>query len=104
MLKDVNLSRRAMLAGATAAIPATAIASPSIGQDAELLALGAQLDQVEQEWLIMRVRCDKDQAAFNVRLEEDTGIAWHNAPDIDEDPTGYWNTRSALSKASHDNE
>jgi hypothetical protein len=58
MSKDVNLSRRAILAGATA-VPAVAVL-PVIGAaaanpDAELIALGVQLDTAGKEWLAFGV-------------------------------------------------
>ena len=49
MSHDLRTTRRAMLAGTstfTFAIPAIASTSTIVGPDAELLALGAQIDQI----------------------------------------------------------
>ena len=48
-----NLSRRAMLAG-VAAVPATTAVAGAVAHDTELLALGAQLDPIIEQWSAQR--------------------------------------------------
>jgi hypothetical protein len=63
MLQDVKPTRRTILAGAVA-LPATAaIAAPVAGEDAVLLALGAQLDPILPRMLELNWRDLQDQQA-----------------------------------------
>jgi hypothetical protein len=57
---SANLNRRAVLAGATAAAPAIADPNP----DAELIALGAQLEPIIQAWHAKRAKDAKERAEF----------------------------------------
>jgi hypothetical protein len=85
-------SRRAMLAGA-AMLPAVslpALAAPAFASDAfgpdhpdsELLRLGAELEQVEQEWLAQS-RIDRRHRAAHFAAIEAAGLPNKNAIDFD---------------------
>jgi len=95
-------SRRAVLAG-IAAVPAAAV--PAVAaltlnaewSDAELLRLGAELDDVAKEWLVISTRAEERLARFNAKVEQVTGIATRDAPNIDDDTIGYWDARMSIS-------
>jgi hypothetical protein len=104
-MSHANLSRRALVRGATAlpavaglsaAIPA--LASATDNPDAELLALGAQLDRICEQWLAERALDDKDRAIFEARVFAETGIAYRDAPAITDEnrDTGYWAIRDKV--------
>jgi hypothetical protein len=94
-------SRRAILAGAaslSAAIgTATALAAPSSVDDAELLALGSELDLVIRDWLALRLVNDRDQASFEEEVERRTGIKFEDAPE-DYHNSVYWNIRGEVAR------
>jgi len=73
MSQDVKPTRRAMLAGAVALAPATAIAAVPIGEDAELLRLGAELDRILPETLDLNWRRIQEQAAMESHLRQFLG-------------------------------
>jgi hypothetical protein len=67
---STNLSRRAMVRGAAAApvlAATTAIAAPHA--DAELLALGAELEPIMREWEAKTLRDCRARAAYEVACE-----------------------------------
>jgi hypothetical protein len=74
-----NVSRRAMLAAASVAIPvATAGATPLGSADAELLALGAQLNELEKEWRLFNVIPDEsyEQTRADAVLDREDALVW----------------------------
>jgi hypothetical protein len=96
-----NVSRRAMLAGA-AAMPATsaAFAGP-IENDVELLALGARLEPIAQEWLAQRAADDIDHREFEAEVERATGVACCDQVAPEEypwPPDSYWAIREKIVK------
>ena len=48
--------------------------------DAELLALGARLQKIADEWIAQMARDRTEDAAHNAKVELLTGIAAHEAP------------------------
>ena len=98
-----QLSRRSLVAGAAslsalAAGSAAARAEPEAGSDAELLRLGAALDRIEQEWLVLHTADVKEYAIIDARVEAATGISMDNAPELTTEnrDEGYWGTRRRI--------
>jgi hypothetical protein len=98
-----TLTRRALVAS-TAAVPAAAalplsaaVADPA---DAELLRLGAALDRIEQEWLVLHTADAKERAIVEAKIEAATGISLDNAPELttENSEEGYWATRTKVVK------
>lgn len=96
-------TRRAILAGC-AAIPALtvpAMADPAA--DAELIALGRQLDPIIAEWQTQYAIDIAERAVFEAKVEQATGIDLQNARRMDDgdldDPTNYWAIRGELAKS-----
>ena len=78
-----NLSRRAILAGA-AAVPALALpAEAADNPDAELLALGSQLEPIIREWVAKRASDRRERAAWHAACERAgfPQIAFGSVPD-----------------------
>jgi hypothetical protein len=99
-------SRRAVLAGIAAAVPAApAVASLAHNPDAELLNLGEQLNRVIRDYNAQQLKDRPRRAVFEAKVEQVTGIARHNAPvSWDEDSpaaVAYYEARSALARADH---
>jgi len=98
-----NVSRRAMLAGIAATVPAApAVVALTVNPespDADLLALGVQLDRIAEEVHAQRTIDQASQDAFELKVEKITGIARRDVPAIDEnDPSGYWEIRKAIAQ------
>jgi cell pole-organizing protein PopZ len=103
MSQDVKPTRRAILAGIAATVPAApAVAALTVNPespDADLLALGVQLDRIAEEVSAQRAIDQVNQDAFEAKVEERTGIAHGDAPAFDEnDPSGYWEIRKAVAQ------
>ena len=80
-----NLSRRAVLAG-VAAVPATTAVAGAVAHDTELLALGAQLDPIIEQWLAQHAADRIDQRKIEAKVKQVTGIAFSDAPGMPERP------------------
>jgi hypothetical protein len=92
------IDRRTILAGAASAA-VTVPAGAGVNPDAELLALGARLEPIIEQWKAMRSADDENRAAFEAKVEQATGIAFRDAPDIPERPwpvDNYWAIRSRI--------
>jgi hypothetical protein len=83
-MSPTNLSRRAILAGAASvpaltALPAEAADNP----DAELLALGSQLEPIIREWVVKRASDGPERAAWQAACERAgfPQIAFGSVPD-----------------------
>jgi hypothetical protein len=101
---STNMNRHAILAGAASALPviATGAAAPTdagINPDAELLELGAQLEPIIEQWKAMRSADDENRAVLEAKVEQATGVAFRDAPDVPEHPwpaDNYWTIRSRM--------
>jgi hypothetical protein len=62
--------------------------------DTQLLALGAQLQKITDEWLAKMAADNTINAAHDAKVEALTGIPTHDAPPYDENKP-YWTIRSA---------
>jgi hypothetical protein len=103
----MTASRRAIVAGvailpAIAALPAVAATIPT-DADAELLELGRQLEPFERAWWAQTTIERKSFAALSAKIEQATGVAFDDAPmcPMEEDTTGYWETRIKLINEKH---
>jgi hypothetical protein len=67
-MTSVNLSRRAIVAGA-ASVPALAVPAIASMENSDAEELGAELEQLEQEWLALTLREDKRHTAQTVACE-----------------------------------
>jgi hypothetical protein len=109
MSTDIN--RRVLVAGAASTLPAIAMlpaAATSQGAaDAELIALGAKLEPIIQQWKAQNAADRERHAVIATEVERATGIRYIDAPPVPEDrpwPAGsYWAIREhVVSTASEE--
>ena len=97
-----KLSRRSILARAVAGTAATAIpvaASALVAPeplDAELLALGSELEPIFAEYLALKEDDRRFEAALDAEIKRRVGMSAPPNFDYHDDLTGYWATRSAI--------
>jgi hypothetical protein len=102
MATERNTTRRAVLAGATALAAGTAVNAAAIAttkaasDDAELLALGPELEQLAAEWVAQYAISNKDLADFNAEVYAATGITRADQPRYSEE-SSYWKALLAIS-------
>jgi len=95
-----KLSRRALVVTSAAALPALALPftdnlAIASNSDAELIALGPELEIVVRDWL-SQLKIDREKTAMiDVETEKLTGVKLKDAPH-DDYRDQYWTTREAV--------
>ena len=103
----VNILATSSAIATLPAFAASAQASDAIGPDhpdAELLRLGTLLEQVDRDWAAQYAIDRKESAIFEARVEQATGIAFADAPEVTDENmnSGYYAERHRICHETFD--